>query len=481
VSNCVLTGNSVVSDGGGIANGFGTDGTLTVSNCVLTANTAARNGGGIANFSSLGGLRGGTLIVSNCTLAGNSAQSGGGIYTTYNTDGGTQRVSNCSLSGNSAEYGGGIYNGGARVPPGSSSGMMVSNSTLTGNSATAQGGGIYNADTLTVSSGILASNSAPAGGGVFVFSRTPTVTSLLNSIVAQNGGSNIAGSVDGGSSYNLIGVGGSGGLVDGVNHNLVGVADPGLGPVGNHGGSTPTMPLLPGSPAIDTGDPDQAGTPDQRGVVRSGGVNIGAFQASAASFVVSVPDTVTAGIPFDVTVSAIDGYSQPAVGYTGTITFSSADPHGATLPDDYTFTLADGGSHTFVGMTTLYTAGLRDVTVTDAANGLSGSADLNVVAGSAVAFRLIGPGRAVSGVPFDVTVVAVDAWGNTDTGYTGTIHFDSTDGDPGVVLPPDYTFGPGDAGRVTFSGGVTLITAGDQTLTVTDLDSGITGSTLVTL
>jgi hypothetical protein len=34
---------------------------------------------------------------------------------------------------------------------------------------------------------------------------------------------------------------------------------------------------------------------------------------------------------------------------------------------------------------------------------------------------------------------------------------------------------------ITFSGGVTLFTAGDQMLTATDLDSGLTGSTLVTL
>jgi hypothetical protein len=92
-----------------------------------------------------------------------------------------------------------------------------------------------------------------------------------------------------------------------------------------------------------------------------------------------------------------------------------------------------------------------------------------------------GPGSAVSGVPFDVTVVAVDAYGNTATGYIGTIRFSTTDGDPGVVLAPDHTFQAGDGGMVTFSGGVTLVTPGEQTLTVTDLETGITGSTVVTL
>ena len=39
----------------------------------------------------------------------------------------------------------------------------------------------------------------------------------------------------------------------GVDGNLVGVADPGLGALGNYGGPTETIPLLPGSPAIDAG------------------------------------------------------------------------------------------------------------------------------------------------------------------------------------------------------------------------------------
>jgi hypothetical protein len=50
-----------------------------------------------------------------------------------------------------------------------------------------------------------------------------------------------------------------------------------------------------------------------------------------------------------------------------------------------------------------------------------------------------------------------------------------------VVLPPDYTFQPGDQGQVTFFGGVTLVTSGVQSLTVTDTLSGISGSVTVTV
>jgi hypothetical protein len=210
-------------------------------------------------------------------------------------------------------------------------------------------------------------------------------------------------------------------------------------------------------------------------------VNIGAFQASAAVLVVSAPLSATAGVPFDVTVSAIDPYGQPAVGYTGTVSFTSADPYGASLPGNYPFTLTDAGSHTFVGMTILYTAGTWDVTVADVANNLTSSANVNVVAGSAVAFVVTASSNAVAGTPFDVTVTAVDAWDNVATGYTGTVTFTSSDQDPGVVLPPDYTFQASDGGMVTFAGGVTLFTPGQQTLTVTDQATGITGSAVVTL
>jgi hypothetical protein len=80
------------------------------------------------------------------------------------------------------------------------------------------------------------------------------------------------------SSYNLIDTGGSGGLVNGRKHNLVGVANPGLGTLANNGGPTKTVQLLTGSPAIGAGDPVLLGTLDQRGHVRTGHVDIGAYQ-----------------------------------------------------------------------------------------------------------------------------------------------------------------------------------------------------------
>jgi streptogramin lyase len=91
---------------------------------------------------------------------------------------------------------------------------------------------------------------------------------------------------------------------------------------------------------------------------------------------------------------------------------------------------------------------------------------------------------AVSGTPFDVTVTALDPYGKVDSYYQGTVTFSSTDPDSGVVLPADYTFTTGDGGDSgvhTFSGGVTLVTLGDQTFTITDTVSGITGSVTITV
>ena len=62
-----------------------------------------------------------------------------------------------------------------------------------------------------------------------------------------------AGSISSSRANNLIGTGGSGNLQNGVNGNLVGISDPGLGSLAYNGGPTPTIALLPGSLAIGAG------------------------------------------------------------------------------------------------------------------------------------------------------------------------------------------------------------------------------------
>src|SRR5262249_35042542 len=124
--------------------------------------------------------------------------------------------------------------------------------------------------------------------------------------------------------------------------------DPRLGPLQDNGGPTQTMALLAGSPALDAGDPAQLGTADQRGVLRLGGVNIGAYQASAASFQLTLPpnQNIFYGNSFDLNVTAVDRFGELADGYRGRVHFSSDAPQGV-MPADYTFTATDNGQHMF--------------------------------------------------------------------------------------------------------------------------------------
>src|SRR6516165_1599440 len=179
------------------------------------------------------------------------------------------------------------------------------------------------------------------GGGGIVNASGPTVRLLArNTILAGNMAStapDLAGNLTS-SGYNLIGNTDGGSGFDPT--DLLNV-DPQLGALQDNGGPTPTMALLSGSPALNAGDPSQLGVADQRGVLRTGGVNIGAYQASATTFVLSAPDTVDPGTPFDLTVAAVDPFGQSAYGYTGTVTFATTDPDpGVVLPADYTFTPA---------------------------------------------------------------------------------------------------------------------------------------------
>jgi hypothetical protein len=389
VTACTLSGNNVSglgSRGGGISN----SGTLTVHNASVSG-SQAWNGGGIYNAGSLtvtdttfngnladgtGGAFGGainnegTLTVTACTLSHNFAN--GGPPMGYSGGGGISNsraltVTASTFSGNQAYNGGGIYNAGT---------LTVTTSPFSGNGATA-GGGIEGSGTLTVSASTFSGNSASnRGGGIYI--STPNVPPIRNTILARNTAPtapDVSGPLNS-QGYNLIGIGdGGSGYAD---TDLVGTAenplDPVLGPLQDNGGPTPTMALLPGSRALNAGDPDQLGSTDQRGVVRSGGVNIGAYQASATAFLVSAPRRVRARVPFDVTVTAVDPFGQVAVGYTGTVTFSTSDPRRrVVLPADYAFTLNDGGVHPFTdtgrGETTLRTHGRQTIAVADTADG----------------------------------------------------------------------------------------------------------------
>jgi hypothetical protein len=285
VTSCTINGNSSLTGGSGIYN-FG--GTATVTASTFSGNSAdllaASLGGGIANGS-------GTLTVTACILSGNSAAYGGGIIAF-----GTVTITDSTLSGNSAAHGGGIY-----LEAGA---LTVTNSTLSGNSADGDfdgGGGIFiNGGMATITSSTLSGNLAPSTSGGGIALSGGNYASLRDTILAGNSASaspDLYGPLQS-LGHNLIGDGTGGSGYDPT--DLVGTSsnpiDPKLGPLQDNGGPTFTMALLPGSPAIDAGDPTDAPMWDQRGPgyprVVNGMIDIGAFehQTVAPTITCSVAD-----------------------------------------------------------------------------------------------------------------------------------------------------------------------------------------------
>ncbi len=456
VSNSTLLGNSAGWAGGGIFNDYGT---ATVSNSTLLGNSAATAyGGGIMS-------NGGTLTVSNSTLSGNSAAyDGGGIFNNY----GTATVSNSTLSGNSAAMcGGGIYN--------CSGTLTVSNSTLSGNSATHGGGGIFNdRGTAMVSNSTLSGNSAADGGGIYNYSGALTV---LGSIVAGNTGSDpdIYGSVTSDSAYDLIGDGaGMSGISNGdPNHNQVGSGsnpiNPLLAPLGNHGGPTETMPLLPGSPAIDAGSNalavDANGKPlttDQRGLPRTvnGTVDIGAVESQGYTLTPvagCTPQTAVAGAalanPLAVTVTpnnANDPVNGGVVVFTAPVSGASAALSAASA------TIAGGSASV-----TAATNGLRGAyTVTAAATGAVAPAVFQL--GNTEAPSLVVTTLADENDPYDGQTSLPEALAyNASLGGGQTVTFA-----PGLHGAIDLSTSEGGLGTLTLASNVTIQGPSDNSITI---------------
>ncbi|MDB5307817.1 MAG: hypothetical protein JWO38_2019 [Gemmataceae bacterium] len=202
-----------------------------------------------------------------------------------------------------------------------------------------------------------------------------------------------------------------------------------------------------GSPVVNRVVADLIGTPSP--------------PAPAATHITATaPATATAGAGFSLTVTALDASNKKVTGYAGTVHFTSTDA-AASLPADYTFTAADAGAHTFT--ITLKTAGSQSVTTADAATAaLKATTTVSVSAAAVSSFRLTGFSSPVTaGTAGTFLVTAVDSSGNPVTGYTGTVHFTSSD--PKAVLPANAAI---TGGKGTFT--ATFDTAGTESLTVTD-------------
>ncbi len=266
VSNNLSTGAS--ASGGGL---LSTTGAVTITNSTFDSNSANRAGGaielidGTLDFTNsimsnndVNGTAGtpapgngggfhvtgtsGTVNFTTSTISGNSAfNEGGGLW---NQNGTTMTVVGSTLNGNSTQKGGAIFNNTGSM-------TTVMTSTISGNTATLSGGGLSNnGASLSLNAVTVAMNTSATGGGINAMNNV----SLKNSIVALNtagSGTDISGTLTS-NGYNLIGS-------DDLNVFAAQATDlenvnPVIGSLQDNGGTTLTHQLLNGSPAYDAGD-----------------------------------------------------------------------------------------------------------------------------------------------------------------------------------------------------------------------------------
>ncbi len=474
--NGALGGGGAVSDNytwnsapaGGSAAGGGiylADATATITAATISGNSVAGGQGGElyvlgpqseAFFGGDGGdgygagvSADGSLVLVNDTIADNQALGGAGGVSPYGPiiagsppPGNYFFITDQITDGNGgASFGGGIAGGPVTIVNSS----IVANSTSGG-----LGGGsglLYYASVCCQLVGVygvpdfLASAS---GGGV---SASATLDNTLVALNTQGTGSgapasDIAGSVSG--VFNLIGTGGSGGLVNGTNGNQVGVADPGLDPRGlqNNGGPTQTIALLPGSPAIDAGsnalaiDPT-TGLPlttDQRGAgfprIVGKAVDIGAYEFHAGTYVTVTtqpPTSVTAGSSFGLTVTAENSSGNVDTSFNGTVTVSLAtNPGGGTLGGTLSV-MAQSGVATFSNLTlnktgTGYTLWVMATDLPSTApSSVTSAIDVAPAAASQLVVTAQPPANLLVGSGFSLVVSAEDSFGNVNPNFSGSV------------------------------------------------------------
>jgi hypothetical protein len=279
----------------------------------------------------------GPVAFSDLTIRNGQGNFGGGIL---NGSGGTVTIINSTVSENAAPFGGGIYNSGT---------LTVVNSTVSSNMASSEGAGVYNANTLTITNSTFSSNAAHGEGGVCINGGMLLIT---NSTLSGNSATDVGGGV-----YNLgtLHIGntvlkrgdsganisnGNGGTVMSLGYNvssddgggfLTGPGDqintdPLLGPLQNNGGPTFTHALLPGSPAVDAGDPTFTPPPfyDQRGPgflrVRNGRIDVGSFEVQAGATPTPTATLTASPTPTPTATATITPSSTPAATRTPTPT-----------------------------------------------------------------------------------------------------------------------------------------------------------------
>jgi hypothetical protein len=239
-------------------------------------------------------------------------------------------ITNSTITGNTASAGFGGTSGGGVDNDGP---LTILNSTITGNTAStvfgaATGGGVNNSyGTLTLARSLVSGNTAPTGPEIYNSGSVATVLVDNHNLFGVNGIAGVEGFTPGATD-----------VVPPAGVQLPDILDPALA---LHGGPTQTHALVPGSPAIDAGGPDcldATGSPlaiDQRGRPRlvdgdedgTAACDIGAFEffPLVNNFVTLAPDLDTAFDPTPV-------LGGPAGTFTITATFTNTSDTALQFP-----------------------------------------------------------------------------------------------------------------------------------------------------
>jgi hypothetical protein len=395
------------TDGGGLLN----NGTATLTDCTFSGDTAQGSNGGAGSNGGSG--QGGaifngaaaTLTLISCTFSGNTARGGTGGYANvadqpglnggsgqggaiFNASTATLTLTNCTLSGNTAQGG----NGGRGVPPGNPLGpyRAYGGNGSNGNGGQGSGGGLENASgTTTLGNTIVAGNTAGTGPDV-----AGTFTSQGNNLIGKTDGS-------------------QGWVGSDLTGTVAAPLNPLLAPLGDYGGPTQTMALLPGSPAINAGA-SGAGIPptDQRGKGRVGAPDIGAFESQGLTLTLvagSTPQTAAIGTmfanPLAVTVTANNPLEPVNGGIVSFANPSAPNSPRAIFPDPNSAT-----GYSLTGVTVTIAGGQASVAA--GPNNIAGS--YTVVASAngaapAVSFNLTNAGSAFTSLVVNTTSGALFA------------------------------------------------------------------------
>jgi predicted outer membrane repeat protein len=413
ISGLTITGgNAGAGDGGDILN----KNSLILSNDIIQGGTAA-NGGGIASEPTSVPVGNPQLSITNCTFTGNVATTDGGAL--YNNAKGS--VEDCLFTDNTALAGAGIFNaagtltvdgstfsansatgtfrapvvvaGGAGIYNTSGGTLTLTDSTLTGNTSVSGSGAITTGSSASIISCTIVGNSGTTGGGILIVGGAGP--QIGNTIVADNSaasGADVQGLVN---SLGINLISDSTGGIGWLKSDLLN-QEPLLGPLQNNGGPTPTMALLPGSPALLTGslavDNEFSLSNDQRGLSRSilnsagTQVDIGAVQTSQINVQPFNVKPVVEGNEFSARLASMFD-SDPNVDPSG---FSATINWGDGTSSTVTTTASSGGQitrteayiingiHTYAEVGT-YTI---TITVTDSDNNV-GQNSLSVQVGDA--------------------------------------------------------------------------------------------------